>query len=51
MPFSLPTTLPSKEVPVPNGTTGTLCLLHRLNTFETSSFVSGKTTAFERTGS
>ena len=31
IPFSLPTTLPSKEVPVPNGTTGILCSLHSLN--------------------
>ena len=51
MPFSLPTTFPSKEVPVPKGTTGVLCSLHNLNIFETSSFVSGKTTAFDKIGS
>ena len=45
MPLSFPTTLPSKEVPVPNGTTGTLYCLQSFKIFETSSFVSGKTTA------
>ena len=51
MPFSLPTTLPSKDVPVPKGTTGILCSLHKRSTLETSSFVSGKTTALDKTGS
>ena len=51
MPFSLPTTLPSKDVPVPKGTTGILCSLHNLSIFETSSLVSGKTTALDKTGS
>ena len=51
MPFSLPTTFPSKDVPVPKGTTGILCSLHNLSIFETSSFVSGKTTALDNTGS
>ena len=51
MPFSLPTTFPSKDVPVPKGTTGILCSLHKRSTLETSSFVSGKTTALDKTGS
>ena len=51
IPFSLPTTFPSNEVPVPKGTTGILCWLHKLNIFETSSLVSGKTTAFDSIGS
>ena len=51
MPFSFPTTCPSNDVPVPKGTTGTLCSLHNLSILETSSFVSGNTTAWERTGS
>ena len=45
MPFELPTAFPSKEVPVPKGTTGILLSLHNFKIFETSSFVSGKTTA------
>ena len=51
IPLSFPTTFPSKDVPVPKGTTGILCSLHKLNIFETSSFVSGKTTALDKTGS
>ena len=51
IPFSFPTTLPSKDVPVPNGVTGILCSLHNLSIFETSSLVSGKTTAFDKIGS
>ena len=51
MPFSFPTTFPSKEVPVPKGTTGILCSLQRVNIFETSSLVSGKTTALDNIGS
>ena len=51
IPFSFPTTCPSKDVPVPNGTTGVLCSLHNFNILETSSFVSGKTTACDKIGS
>jgi hypothetical protein len=51
IPFSFPTALPSNDVPVPKGTTGILCLLHNCNIFETSLFVSGKTTACDRTAS
>jgi len=51
IPFSLPTTLPSKDVPVPKGTTGILFSLHNFNIFETSSFVSGNTTPWDKTGS
>ena len=51
MPFSLPTTLPSNEVPVPKGTTGILCSLHNLSIFDTSSLVSGNTTALDKIGS
>ena len=45
MPFELPTAFPSKEVPVPNGTTGILFSLHNFKILDTSSLVSGKTTA------
>ena len=51
MPSSFPTTFPSKDVPVPYGTTGILCSLQSFNIFETSSLVSGKTTALDRIGS
>jgi hypothetical protein len=51
IPLSFPTTFPSKDVPVPKGTTGILYSLHKLKIFETSSFVSGKTTALDKTGS
>ena len=51
IPFSIPTTFPSKDVPVPYGTTGILCSLHNFKIFETSSLVSGKTTASDKTGS
>ena len=51
MPLELPTAFPSKEVPVPNGTTGILFSLHIFKICETSSFVSGKTTACDNTGS
>ena len=39
IPFSFPTTLPSKDVPVPNGTTGILCLLQSVSILETSSLL------------
>ena len=39
------------KVPVPNGTTGTPYSLQIFKIFETSSFVSGKTTPFDKTGS
>ena len=51
IPFELPTAFPSKDVPVPKGTTGILLSLHIFNILDTSSLVSGKTTACERTGS
>ena len=51
MPLSLPTTFPSRDVPVPKGTTGTLYSLQSFSIFETSSFVSGKTTALDKIGS
>ena len=51
IPFSFPKTLPSKDVPVPYGTTGTLCSLQSFSIFDTSSLVSGKTTAFDKIGS
>ena len=45
IPFSFPTTWPSREVPVPKGTIGTLCLLHNLRIWDTSWLVSGNRTA------
>jgi hypothetical protein len=51
IPFSFPRTFPSNDVPVPNGTTGILCSLHNFKILETSSLVSGKTTALDKTGS
>ena len=51
IPFSFPTAFPSRDVPVPNGTTGILFSLHIFKNFETSSLDSGKTTALDNTGS
>ena len=51
IPFSFPTTFPSKDVPVPNGITGILFSLHNFNIFETSSLFSGNKTAFGSIGS
>ena len=50
IPFWFPTTWPSRDVPVPNGTTGILCSLQIFRIFETSSLVSGNTTAFDNIG-
>ena len=45
IPSSIPTTLPSNDVPVPKGTKGIFLSLHNFKMVETSSLVSGKMTA------
>ena len=44
IPSALPTTFPSRDVPVPNGTIGIFFSLHNFKIVEISSFDSGKIT-------